>query len=147
MGARSRRRAFRENGWSSISATRLCPDACPTALNAIAGSLACLGPLARKIQPLFITLDPKHDTPQALADYVKAFDPRILGLSGAGEQIAAAAKSFRVYFSVRELGRGEYAIDHSSFIYVVGPDGRVREVLTGNLPAPAIAAALRKVVE
>lgn len=125
----------------------LCPDACPTALNAIAAALAELGPLAGKVQPLFITVDPKRDTPRVIADYVKAFDPRMLGLSGNDAQTAAAAKAFHVYYAERRLGNGEYAIDHSSFIYVVNPAGNVVQLLTGNLPAVAIAAVLRNSVE
>jgi protein SCO1 len=125
----------------------LCPDACPTALNAVAGALGELGPLAAKVQPLFITVDPERDTPQTVADYVKAFDPRILGLSGTNAQTAAAARAFHVYYAVRKLGNGEYAIDHSSFIYVVNPSGQVVELLTGNLTAHPMAAALRDLVK
>ena len=124
-----------------------CPDACPTALNAIAAALTQLGPLTGKIQPLFITVDPQRDSPQVLADYVKAFDPRMLGLSGTEAQTAAAAKAFHVYYAVRPLGHGEYAIDHSSFVYIVDPRGRVAELLSGNLSPSAMAATLRNLVK
>ncbi len=125
----------------------LCPNACPTALNAVAGALAELGPLAAKVQPLFITVDPQHDRPQVVSDYLKAFDPRILGLSGTDAETGAAAKAFHVYYVVRKLGNGEYAIDHSSFIYVVNPSRQVVELLAGNLPADAMAAALRNLIK
>lgn len=121
-----------------------CPDACPTALNALATVLDELGPVAAKVQPIFITVDPERDTPQVVADYAKAFDPRIVGLSGTPEQIAAAAKEFRVYYEVRPLGNDEYAIDHSSFIYVINPQGQVVELLTGNLPGHSMAEELRR---
>jgi protein SCO1 len=124
-----------------------CPDECPTALNAIAAALAELGPLAAKIQPIFVTVDPKRDTPQILADYVKAFDPRILGLYGSPEEIAAAAKAFHVYYAVRQLGNGEYAIDHSSYIYVVNPHQQVVQLLTGDVPSHPMAAALRQLMQ
>jgi protein SCO1 len=123
-----------------------CPDACPTALNALATALDELGPLAAGVQPLFITVDPERDTPQVVADYVKAFDSRIVGLSGTHEQIAAAAKRFRVYYKIRSLGNDDYAIDHSSFIYVINPDGQVVELLTGNLPGHSMAEALHRLV-
>jgi protein SCO1 len=123
-----------------------CPDACPTALNALGTVLDELGPLAAKVQPIFITVDPERDTPQVIADYVKAFDPRIVGLSGTPEQIAAAAKEFRVYYEVRPLGNDEYAIDHSSFIYVINPQGQVVELLTGNLPGHSMAEELRRLI-
>jgi protein SCO1 len=113
----------------------------------MAAALGALGPLAAKVQPLFITVDPKRDTPSVIGNYVKTFDPRIIGLYGTPEQTAAAAKAFRVYYSVRQLGNGEYAIDHSAFVYVVDPDGRVVELLTGNLPGPAMAAALRDLMK
>jgi protein SCO1/2 len=121
-----------------------CPDACPTALNAIAGALAELGPLAAKLQPLFITVDPKRDTPAVIGDYVKAFDPRMLGLYGNAEQTAGAARAFRVYYKIRPLGDGDYAIDHSSYIYIVDPAGHVVELLSGNVSGRALADLLRE---
>jgi protein SCO1 len=124
-----------------------CPDACPTALSAMAAALGALGPLAAKVQPLFITVDPKRDTPAVVGNYVKTFDPRIIGLYGTAEQTAAAARAFRVYYAVRQLGDGDYAIDHSAFVYVADPNGRVVELLTGNLPGPAVAAALRDLMK
>jgi protein SCO1 len=123
-----------------------CPDACPTALNALGTVLDELGPLAAKVQPIFITVDPERDTPQVIADYVKAFDSRIVGLSGTPEQIAAAAKEFRVYYEVRPLGNDEYAIDHSSFIYVINPQRQIVELLTGNLPGHSMAEELRRLI-
>jgi protein SCO1 len=123
-----------------------CPDACPTALSALATALDELGPLAAEIQPIFITVDPERDTPQVVADYAKAFDARIVGLSGTREQIAAATKEFRVYYNVRPLGNDEYAIDHSSFIYVIDPSGQVVELLTGNLPGHSMAEAVHRVM-
>jgi protein SCO1 len=124
-----------------------CPDACPTALSAMAAALIALGPLAANVQPLFITVDPKRDTPAVLENYVKTFDPRIIGLYGTAEQTGAVAKAFRVYYQVRQLGNGEYAIDHSAFVYVVDPDSRVVELLTGNLSGSAMAKALRDLMK
>jgi protein SCO1/2 len=124
-----------------------CPDACPTALNAIGVALKELGPLSAQVQPLFITLDPERDTPQIIGDYVKAFDRRILGLSGTDTQTAAVAKTFHVYYTARKLGHDEYAIDHSSFVYVVDPAGRVVELLAGNLQPHTMAAVLRNLVQ
>src|SRR5262249_34824215 len=74
-----------------------CPDACPTALMEISQALERLGPAAA-VQPLFITLDPRRDTAQVLKDYMAAFDPRILALTGAPEQIADVARVYRVTF-------------------------------------------------
>jgi protein SCO1/2 len=124
-----------------------CPDACPTALSAMASALGALGPLAAPVQPLFITVDPARDTPAVIANYVKTFDPRIVGLYGTAAQTAAAAKTFRVYYAVRQLGHGDYAIDHSAFVYVVDPGGRVVELLTGNLPGRTMAGVLHDLMK
>jgi protein SCO1 len=124
-----------------------CPDACPTALNALGAALDEIGPLASRIQPIFITVDPERDTPQVIGNYVKAFDPRIVGLSGTPEQIAAAAEEFRVYYKVEPLGSDEYAINHSSFIYLVNPQGQVVDLLTGNPPGHSMAEELRRLVK
>jgi len=76
-----------------------CPDACPTTLNTIASALDELGPLADRIQPLFITIDAQRDTREVLAQYVKSFGSRVVGLTGTPEQIAAAAKAYGVYYA------------------------------------------------
>lgn len=75
-----------------------CSDAGP-ALEAMSEALQKLGPSANKIQPLFITIDPKLDTPEALAHYMISFDRRIIGLTGTPEQIAAVAEEYRVYYA------------------------------------------------
>jgi protein SCO1 len=121
-----------------------CPDACPTALSAMSAALAEIGPDARKIQPIFVTVDPQRDTPQILAQYVKNFDPRLIALLGSPAEIAAVAKEYRVYYAVQPLGNNEYAIDHSSFIYVIDPKGQVVELLTGDVPGHRIADELRR---
>jgi protein SCO1 len=127
-----------------------CPDACPTALNEIAGTLEKLGPLADKVQPLFITVDPERDTPQVLSDYVKAFDPRIRGLTGTPDEIAAAAREYRVYYAkvADKDAPGGYLMDHSSVIYVMRPgDGRFVASFTGDMTADQMAARLKKFIE
>jgi len=99
-----------------------CPDFCPTTLSDIADTMAMLGTLADQVQPLFITVDPKRDTPQALNEYAGAFDPRIHGLTGTPDQIAVAAKAYGVYYAKREIG-DDYYIDHAAATYVMRPDG------------------------
>jgi len=126
-----------------------CPDACPTALNDIAGALEALGPLAAKVQPLFITIDPQRDTPKVMAEYVKAFDPRIVGLTGSPEQIAAAAKEYRVYYAKvadKDAPDG-YLMDHSSIIYVMRPgDGRFVATFTHETTSAQMAERMRKLI-
>lgn len=106
-----------------------CPDICPTELQVIADSLDILGESGAVVQPLFITVDPERDTPEELADYVAAFHPRLLGLTGSAEQIAAAAAVYKAsYVKLEDPGSGEdasYFMGHSSSTYLVGPGGRV----------------------
>jgi len=104
-----------------------CPDICPTTLAEVAATLDRLGPLAAAVQPLFITIDPERDSTEAMAAYVKAFDSRIVGLTGTAAEIAAAAKAYRVYYAKRAptgAAQDDYAMDHSAFVYVMDPNGR-----------------------
>jgi protein SCO1/2 len=116
-------RAFRGKWLLVFFGYTRCPDVCPTALDAVARTLDLLGTGAGAIQPLFVSVDSAEDTPEVLRGYTDMFDSRILGLTGAPEQIAAAARAYRVYFRRVEIDGG-YAIDHTAIIYVIGPDGR-----------------------
>jgi protein SCO1/2 len=124
-----------------------CPDVCPTTLAEITNALAELGPRAREVQPIFITLDPARDSAKVLAAYLKAFDSRFVGLRGDPETIQALARQFHAYFRLRGLGNGEYTVDHSSFIYIFDPRGRFVELLTGDLPGHALTDAFRKLLK
>lgn len=123
-----------------------CPDVCPTTLSEIADTLAKLGPLAGLVQPLFITLDPKRDTQQVLADYTAAFDPRILALTGSPDQIAAAASGYGVYFATREAG-DDYSIDHSAAMYLMRPDGGYETAFLSTAGSVEIAKRLRGLLQ
>jgi protein SCO1 len=119
-----------------------CPDACPTALMEIAGALAKLGPRAEMAQGLFVTVDPKRDTPEILDTYVRSFDPRTAGLTGTTAQIAAAARGFNVFYERRDTDDGGYAYDHTTLIYLIDPDGRLLKALAGDAGSQQIAEAL-----
>jgi protein SCO1 len=120
-----------------------CPDACPTALSNVAGALAKLGPAADRLQVLFITVDPRRDTPQVMGDYVKAFDPRIVGLTGTPEQISAVAREYKVYVSPHAEEGKDYLVDHSSFLYLMNPQGRFERIFASDTPAAGLAEQLR----
>src|SRR5207245_10853561 len=92
-------RDFRGKWLLSLFGYTHCPDVCPTTLSNIAEAMSQLGPLAKGVQPLFITVDPERDTMPVLVDYTSAFDPRILGVSGSTEQIASAAYTCPMYLS------------------------------------------------
>jgi protein SCO1/2 len=121
-----------------------CPDVCPTELGTIAAALDALEGQGDRVTPVFITVDPERDTPEALADYVSRFHPRMVGLTGSAAQVAAAARAYRVFYArVNRPETTQYLMDHSSFIYLVGPDGRVRALFRPETAPEAIAQAVR----
>lgn len=121
-----------------------CPDVCPTVLNEIGLALRDLGLRAAKLQPIFITIDPARDKASVLKKYLSAFDPKIVGLRGDGQDTEAAAKAFHVYYRPVSLGHAEYTMDHSGYLYLINPKGEFVSLLTGNLPGHDIAQELRK---
>ncbi len=123
-----------------------CPDVCPTTLNQMAAALASLGSAGDKVVPVFITVDPARDTPAVVASYVAAFSPRLLGLTGTPAQIAAVARAYRVYYAKHPTGTGptEYSMDHTSLLYLMGPDGRFIAPLRADADAASMAASLRE---
>jgi len=107
-----------------------CPATCPTTLLEMSGLLRGLGAPAEGFKVYFITLDPERDTSAALADYVSAFGPAVVGLTGAPAQIAAAARSFGVcYRKVKTVG-DDYVIEHGALVYLVDARGRVVDFLS-----------------
>ena len=104
-----------------------CPDVCPTTLGELGATLKRLGPDAGKVQVLFITLDPARDTQAVLSKYVPSFNPSFLGLTGTNEEIAQAAKSFKVFYKEQESSsKAGYTLDHSANTFVIDPQGRLR---------------------
>lgn len=106
-----------------------CPDVCPTALTDMATALDMLPEgKASEIVPIFISVDPTRDTPQHLAEYVSFFHPRTVGLTGSEEQVKAVTRAYRVYHS-KNAPEGsdpqDYLVDHTSIVYLVGPDGKL----------------------
>ena len=102
-----------------------CPDVCPTTLADLAGVMKALGPQADRVQVLFVTVDPERDTPQALDQYVHAFDKRFIALRGDPAATERVAKEFKIYYEKRRQG-DTYTVDHSAQSYVIDPQGRLR---------------------
>ncbi len=125
-----------------------CPDVCPTTLNAVADAMDKLGPAASHIQPLFITVDPKRDTPAVVKQYAAAFGPRIEGLTGTPEEIAEVAKEYRVYYAEHRTGDGpnDYSMDHSSVLYLMGPNGDFVAPVRADQSGEEIAVNLKKLM-
>ena len=122
-----------------------CPDACPTALANISVALQKLGSDASKLQPLFITVDPQRDTRQVMADYLKSFDSRIIGLTGTQAQIDRVIKEYHLYVSRQkpDAGNGDYLVDHSAYVYLMDPQGKFVNVTESRATGNAIAEWLR----
>lgn len=114
-----------------------CPDVCPATLGNLAAALDKLPEAARaRVAPVFITVDPARDTPAVVRDYARAFGPGFTGLSGDPQAVSAAAHAYKVYAKRHDLKGGDYAMDHSSILYVMGPDGGFVGVI-GDDAAPA----------
>ena len=112
---------------------------------AIAAAMDLLGPASNKIQPIFITVDPERDTVERLADYVTAFHSSLIGLTGAPEQIRQLALAYKVYYAKVEAPDGsDYAIDHTGFIYLIGPDGRYLGFFPPNTSAERLVEIIRQ---
>jgi protein SCO1 len=101
-----------------------CPDVCPTTLFEVSEILRAAGPAAKDARALFITVDPERDTPQVLKDYLGSFDPRVVGVTGDSEAIAAVIKAYRVYAKKVPTDGGGYTMDHTAIVYLMGKDGR-----------------------
>lgn len=118
-----------------------CPDVCPTTLSDLASALKLMSPEdAARVQVLFVSVDPERDTPETLRAYVPYFHPGFLGLYGTAEQVATAAREFKVMFRKHvEPGATGYLVDHSAGSYVLDGQGRMRLYLPFAHPAADIA--------
>ena len=126
-----------------------CPDVCPTDMARMTQGLKQFEQdepkLAAKVQPIFISVDPTRDTPAKVGEFTANFHPRLLGLTGSPEQVAQAAKSFAVFYE-RPDGQADetYLVNHSSAMYLFGPQGEPLALLPTEQGADAIAAELER---
>ena len=116
-----------------------CPDVCPTTLQTFAQVMDQLGDDSKKVQVVFITIDPKRDTPALLKEYVPQFNPSFIGLTGNNEEIANLAKSMRIYYQkVDGATDNTYTYDHTAGAYVFDPKGQLRLLIKHGQPVPDI---------
>ena len=131
-----------------------CPDVCPTDLMAITQALDALGAEAERVQPIFITIDPERDN-AAMAEYLKAFHRKFVGLTGSPEQIRKVANSYKAFYArVQDPGNesenkndtksGDYSIDHSGVIYLMGRDGKYLGFMPPQTAPARLTEILRK---
>jgi protein SCO1/2 len=120
-----------------------CPDVCPAELQVMSAALDSLGARADRLQPVFITVDPERDTAAVLREYMTHFHPRFVALTGTPKEIADVAKAYRVYYAkAKDGGETDYLMDHSSIIYLMGPDGSFVKHFPYGTDAKALAEGL-----
>lgn len=131
-----------------------CPDVCPLTLSMVSATLKALGKDARYVRPLFITVDPEQDTPEVLASYVRAFHPAIIGLTGTPQQIRAVTKAYKAHYAKAPLKTNgkvsqssHYSVDHSAFIYLMGPNGNFIEVFGFRTSPEKMAEKIREAMK
>lgn len=119
-----------------------CPDICPTGLATMAEVMDGLGGDAAAVQPLFVTVDPLRDTPEVLAEFVPAFHPSILGLTGSPEAVKSATDAFRIFAERLEDAAAPdgYTMEHSAPMYLFDPQGRFVRPFSYGTPADEIVA-------
>jgi protein SCO1/2 len=121
-----------------------CPDACPLGLTTMVEALDLLpADLAERITPVLITVDPERDTPEVLKDYVAAFSPRLVGLTGTPEEIASVTRAWRIFARKAEpQANGDYLVDHSTFTFLMAPDGAYAAHFTHDITPEELARRL-----
>jgi len=121
-----------------------CPDVCPTTLDTLGRTLDLLGRDRDKVRIVFVSVDPERDTPNAMATYLSnpVFPKGVVGLTGDADQVAAAAKAYKVYYE--KEGEGDaYLINHSSISYLMDPSGRFARVLPYGMSPEDLAGQIR----
>jgi protein SCO1/2 len=124
-----------------------CPDVCPTTMTGMTEAMKLLGEESKKVQVLFVTVDPERDTPQLLAQYVPAFHPSFIGLYGDPQTIAKTAQAFRVFYQKQPGSTpGTYTVDHTAGSYVFDPQGRLRLYVKHGEKPELIAGDLKQLL-
>jgi protein SCO1/2 len=138
-----------------------CPDVCPTTLADITRTMELLGSATTDVQPLFISVDPARDTPEALREYLSNFHPKIVGLTGTRPQVQKAADAFRVYFEKAKpknytgagsggenpAGKTDYLVNHSANIYLMSPDNQYLKHFNYGTEPDRMARTIRDALE
>jgi cytochrome oxidase Cu insertion factor (SCO1/SenC/PrrC family) len=121
-----------------------CPDVCPVTLDKLTSALNQLGDDAAKVQTLFISVDPGRDRPPVIKEYVGHFHKSIVGLTGTPEQVKAAQDAYKIYASRHDNPNGhDYTFDHSAFVYLMTPEGKMAEVIRSGDKAGDIADKIK----
>jgi len=124
-----------------------CPDECPLTLEKMAILMNALGPLAKHVAPVFITVDPNHDTPPVLRTYLLKFSNKIIGLTGKVAKIIKVAKEYDAYFNTTDHeASGQSLISHSTFIYLMSPAGKFENLFPVSITVPQLIHVMKKAI-
>lgn len=124
-----------------------CPDVCPTTLTSLSALLGKMGPEADKLAVFFVTVDPERDTPGALKEYLSSFDPRIRGLTGSPDQIAAIAAPLSIYYAKADIEGGGYTMDHDAAVYLIDANGGFAGTIAYGEDAATAQAKLERLAK
>lgn len=124
-----------------------CPDACPTTLATLSQAITLLGGAGKQVRVLFVTVDPNRDTPGVLKRYVSAFGPQFTGLRGNDAALSQLARRYRVAYRLEPPdGDGNYAVDHSSAVFIFDAQGRARLLAHADDTPKVVAADLTRLI-
>lgn len=124
-----------------------CPDVCPTTLAQMGKVVKELGADGGKVQVLFVSVDPERDTPELLRQYVTAFHPSFIGLSGDAEATARTTKEFKIYVNKQPTKSGGYTVDHSAGTFILDQQGRLRLFAQHNAGAALLLEDIRTLLK
>lgn len=124
-----------------------CPEVCPTTVYEMEGWFQELGADAEDLRAFFVTVDPERDTPEVLGEYLAAQTDRVTGISGDPEAVREMARSWRVYFSRRDLEGGDYTMDHTSLVYLLDERGEYAGTIPYGETSERAVAQLRELID
>ena len=124
-----------------------CPDMCPMTMSRIMSALDRLGPDAAQVVTLFVSVDPKRDTPAVLKEYVGSFSTPLIGLTGTDEEISRVTASYHASYELMQTGSPNYLVNHTTAIFLIDKQGQLRQFFAYNEDPSTLAAALKSVLQ
>ena len=123
-----------------------CPDVCPTTLSRLAQLRKRMGEDGDKFEIVFVSVDPEHDKPEDIGNYVDLFGTPIVGLTGTDEQIARIVKAYHVFYKKIPVEGGDYTIDHTAAVYLMDRTGKLQSIIDHQESADTSLAKLKRLV-
>ena len=124
-----------------------CPDMCPMTMSRVTAALSRVGTSASEVVTLFVSLDPKRDTPAVLKEYVASFSTPLIGLTGTDEDVGRVASAYHASYQIVPTGTRNYLVNHTSAIFLIDRQGRLRQYFKYDERPELLAAALRTLLE